>query len=99
MHPADLRIDVDAQLEYIDIWRTLVVAFFSYIAMAVVAIVLSPLIFVPVVNIFLGAIILGLGMAFAAKIVLSCDWQPAWTVGISAVVMNLLVSWIFSGCA
>jgi hypothetical protein len=87
-----------AQLEYIDIWRCILVAICSYVAMIPCAIALALLIFVPVLNVFLGAIILGLGTAIATKVVLSCDWQPAWTVGGTALAFNLLAGWIAKGC-
>ena len=88
-----------AQLEYVDVWRCAVVSIVSFVAMIVVGLLLAPLILVPVVNLFLGPIILGIGTAFASKMVLSCDWQPAWTIGITVAVLNLLVGWFFSGCA
>lgn len=88
-----------AQLEYVDVWRCIMVALISYIAMVLVGLVLLPLILVPIVNLFLGPIILGVGTALAAKMVLSCDWQPAWTIGGAVAVLNLLVGWLFSGCA
>lgn len=88
-----------AEFESVDIWRSLVIAIVSYIAMFIVALLLFPLILVPVVNIFLGSIVLGAGTAIAAKIVLSCDWKPAWTVGITAAVINLLAVWLLSGCS
>lgn len=87
-----------AQLEYADIWRCAIVAFLSFFAMLILALVLSPLLLIPIVNLFFGAIVLGLGTAFAAKMVLACDWQPAWTIGIVVAVINLLISWMFSGC-
>jgi len=88
-----------AQLEYVDVWRCVVVALISYIAMVVIALPMALLIVVPIVNLFLGPLILGVGTAIAAKIVLSCDWKPAWTVGITVAVLNLLIGWVFSGCA
>lgn len=88
-----------AQIEYADIWRSIVVALVSYIVMFFVALLLIPLAFVPFVNLFLGAIILGVGTSLAAKMVLSCDWKPAWIVGITATVVNMIFSWMLSGCA
>ncbi len=87
-----------AGFEHIDIWRSAVIAFLSYIVMAVVGLLLSPLMLVPFLNMFVGAIVLGLGTAVAAKIVLSSDWKPAWTIGITVVVVNFFMSWVFSGC-
>jgi hypothetical protein len=88
-----------AQLEYADVWRCAIVAFLSYLVMVVVGLLLSPLLLVPILNIFFGAIVLGVGTAFAAKMVLSCDWQPAWTIGVTVAIINLLASWVFSGCS
>ena len=88
-----------AQIEYADIWRCVTIGLISYIAMFLVGLLLLPLILVPVLNMFFGAIVLGLGTAFATKIVLSTDWQPAWTVGITVAVINLLVGWALSGCS
>ena len=88
-----------AQLEYVDIWRCAVVALLSYVVMIVVGLLLIPLAFIPFVNLFLGAIVLCAGTAFAAKMVLSCDWQPAWIIGIAAALANMLAVWVFSGCA
>lgn len=88
-----------AQIEYAEIARSVIIALLSFLVMFLVAIPLAVLIIVPVVNIFLGSIILGTGTAIAAKIVLSCDWKPAWTVGITAAVVNLLAGWLLSGCS
>ena len=88
-----------AQLEYADFWRCVVVALVSYVVMFFVGIALFPLILVPLINVFFGAIVLGLGTSIAAKIALGCDWKPAWTVGITAAAANLLFGWILSGCA
>jgi hypothetical protein len=88
-----------AQLEYADVWRSVIVALLSYVVMIVVGLLLLPLALVPVINMFFGAIVLGVGTALAAKMVLSCDWQPAWTIGATVAVINFLASWVFSGCA
>src|SRR5688500_4228172 len=80
-----------AQLEYPDFWRACIVALLSYVVMFVLTLVLLPLAFVPLVNQLLGVAILGLGTAFAAKMVLACDWQPAWIIGATATVLNALV--------
>ena len=88
-----------AQLEYIDIWRSVTVALLSYVVMIVVGVLLAPLLLVPIINIFFGALVLGLGTAFAAQMVLSCDWQPAWIIGATVAVVNMLLSWVLSGCS
>lgn len=88
-----------AQLEYADVWRSLIVALLSYVVMVVVGLLLLPLALVPIINVFFGAIVLGVGTALAAKMVLSCDWQPAWTIGATVAIINLLASWVFSGCS
>jgi hypothetical protein len=88
-----------AQLEYVDTWRIIVVTLASYVVMIVVALLLFPLALVPVINLFVGPAVLCLGTAFAAKMILSCDWQPAWIIGGSAAVINLLAGWMLSGCA
>ena len=84
-----------AELEYVDIWRCLVVALISYIVMFVLMLLLSPLLLIPFVSSLFGAIVLLLGTAFASKMVLSCDWQPAWIIGGTAAAANFIVSLIF----
>ena len=88
-----------AQLEYNDIWRSAIVAILSYIVMVLVAIPLALLVLIPFVNLLVGPLILGIGTSLAAKMVLACDWKPAWTIGITVTVINLLFGFLFRGCA
>lgn len=85
-----------AQLENTDIWRAVGIAFLSYLVMVFVGLVLFPLALVPILGLFVDAIILGLGTAIAAKILLSCDWSPAWTIATTAVVAKVLIGLLFS---
>ncbi|MEZ5337432.1 MAG: hypothetical protein R3F46_04135 [bacterium] len=84
-----------AELEYVDIWRCLVVAIVSFFVMLVLGILLSPLLLVPVLSAVFGSAVLFLGTACAAKMVLSCDWKPAWIIGATAAVANLIGTLIF----
>ncbi|MCB1187066.1 hypothetical protein KDL29_07870 [bacterium] len=84
-----------AELEYVDIWRCLVVAIVSFVVMLILGILLSPMLFVPFLSAAFGAAVLFLGTAFAAKMVLSCDWKPAWIIGGTAAVANLIGTLIF----
>lgn len=84
-----------AQLEYVDIWRCVVVALISYIVMLVLGLLLSPMLLVPFVATLFGSIVLFAGTAFAAKMVLSCDWNPAWIIGATAAVANFIAGLIF----
>ena len=89
-----------AQLEYVDIWRSVFIAFISYVVMLLIAIPLAlVLVLVPVLHALIGAVILLLGTAVAAKIVLSVDWKEAWIIAGTAAVVNFLAGWVFSGCA
>jgi hypothetical protein len=88
-----------AQLEYVDIWRAIVVALLSYVVMFLVGLVLLPLIAVPLLGELFGVIILTLGTAFASKMVLSCDWKPAWIIGGTAGVLDALATFVLSGCS
>lgn len=87
-----------AQLEYIDIWRAIVVAVISYIVMFLLSLVLLPLIAVPLLGQLMGVVVLTLGSAFAGKMVLACDWKPAWVLGITAGVLDAIASFALSGC-
>ena len=87
-----------AQLEYVDIWRAATVALLSYIVMFLVGLLLLPLIAVPLLSQLFGLLVLVVGTAFAAKMVLSCDWQPAWIVGGTAGAFHALVAFVLSGC-
>jgi hypothetical protein len=87
-----------AELEYVDIWRALVAALISYIVMFVISLLLLPLAFVPLVNQLIGAAVLFLGSAVAAKMVFSCDWKPAWIIGAVAAGVNFLAAFVFRGC-
>ena len=87
-----------AQLEYVDVWRSAVVALISYIVMFIVGLLLIPLIGVPLLGQLFGLVVLVLGTAFASKMVLSCDWQPAWIIGGTAGVLHALIAFVFSGC-
>ena len=84
-----------AELEDVDIWRCVTVAFISYLVMFVLMLLLSPLLLVPFVSSLFGAIVLFAGTAFAAKMVLSCDWQPAWIIGGTAAAANFIGNLIF----
>ena len=88
-----------AQLEYVDFWRATVVALISYVVMILVGLLLLPLVLVPGLNVLFGGIVLLVGTACAAKIVLSCDWKAAWTIGVVTAVANTLINYMFSGCA
>lgn len=87
-----------AQLEYVDIWRSLVVALLSYLLMFILGLLLLPLIAVPVVSKLFGVIVLAVGTALATKMVLACDWKPAWITGSTAGVIYALAAFTFSGC-
>jgi hypothetical protein len=89
-----------AQLEYVDIGRSAVIAAISYVVMLLVAIPLGMVLaLVPILRVFIGAAILLLGTTVAAKMVLSVEWKEAWIIGGTAAVANALASWFFSGCA
>jgi hypothetical protein len=87
-----------AQLEYPDVWRCIVVALVSYVVMFVLGLLLLPLALIPFAGALVSAVVLGVGTACAAKMVLSCDWQPAWTIGATAAVINFLAGFLLSGC-
>lgn len=88
-----------AGLETIDIWRAAVAALVSYVVMILVGLLLAPLVLVPLVNQLLGTAILFLGTAFAAKMVFSCDWKPAWTIGGVAAAAAFLAGFVLRGCS
>jgi hypothetical protein len=96
-----------AQLEYVDIWRSVLIAFISYVVMIILSLLLLPLLvgaaMTGALSHFLGALIgagiLLLGTALAAKVVLSLDWKDSWIIAATAGIVNFLVSWMFSGCA
>jgi hypothetical protein len=88
-----------AQLEYVDIWRSIVIAFISYIVMFIIGLAIFPLLAVPVLSALAGAGVLLLGTALASKVVLSLAWKEAWIIAATAGVVNFLASWMFSGCA
>lgn len=87
-----------AQNEHTDVWRSVTVALLSYIVMFVVGLLLLPLIAIPLVSQVFGLIVLTAGTAFAAKMVLSCDWKPAWVVGGTAGFLHALAAFVLSGC-
>jgi hypothetical protein len=78
----------------VDIWRCIAVALVSWVAMIFVGLLLLPLALIPLVNVFVGSAVLLAGTAIAAKIVLSCDWKPAWIIGATVAVLNALLSWL-----
>jgi hypothetical protein len=96
-----------AQLEYVDIWRSVLIAFISYVVMIVISLVLIPLLVIAAMptmfshflTAIIGAGILLLGTAAAAKMVLSLDWKESWIIAATAGVVNFLAGWMFSGCA
>jgi hypothetical protein len=99
LHTASIFIGASmAELEYVDIWRALIAALVSYVVMFVIGLLLLPLAFVPLVNQALGALVLFLGSACAAKMVFSCDWKPAWTIGAVAALVNFLAGFVLRGC-
>ncbi len=96
-----------AQLEYVDIWRSVLIAFISYIVMILLTLLLMPLLIGAALtgwlsyflSALLGAGILLLGTAMAAKMVLSLDWKESWIIAATAGVVYFFASWMFSGCA
>lgn len=84
-----------APLEYVDIWRCVTVGLVSYVAMLLTGLVLVPLLFVPVISLLVGTAVLLAGTAIAAKVVLSCDWQPAWTIAITVSIAHALFGLLF----
>lgn len=88
-----------AGLETVDFWRAATAAIVSYILMVLVGLLLIPLALVPIINQFVGAAVLLIGTACAAKIVFSCDWKPAWTIGGVAAGLNFLAAFVLRGCS
>src|SRR5690606_13595457 len=96
-----------AQLEYVDIWRCALVSFLSYFVMWLLAWLIFPLLaagsaaggaelihsklFVVVYR----TVVVGVAAALTSKVVLSCDWKPAWTIGGVAGAANAIAALLF----
>lgn len=79
-------------------WNSLGVALLSYIIMAVVGWLLTPLTWVPLVKLLVPAFVLFFGTALAIKLIFDTEWSKAWTVGIVVFLVNLVFGWLFTGC-
>lgn len=74
----------------IGILKSMAAALLSYLAMILVAPLLIPLKMIPFVGNIFGALVLALGTAVAAKVVLNCKWKQAQVIGLIAMIVNLV---------
>ena len=81
-----------AGLETVDFWRCVTVMLIALPAMLIVQVLLLPFYLVPFLPMVLGSAVLFLGILIAAKIVLSCDWQPAAAIGLTVLIGHLGLS-------
>ncbi len=70
--------------------KAMVAAFLSYLAVLILAPILIPLKLIPLVGSLFGAIVLAVGTAVAAKVVLNCEWKQAQVIGLISAAVNLL---------
>jgi hypothetical protein len=88
-----------ARIERAAFWNCLGVALLSFIIMAVVGWLLTPLTWIPLIKILVPAFVLFFGTALAIKLVLDTEWSKAWTVGVVVFLVNLASSLLFGGCS
>ncbi len=87
-----------ARIERAGFWGSLGVALLSYVIMAVVGWLLTPLTWIPLIKLLVPAFVLFIGTALAIKLIFDTEWNKAWTVGIVVFLVNLVSSWLFHGC-
>lgn len=70
--------------------KALMAALLSYAAMLVLSPLFFPLRWIPFLGGLVGALVLALGTAVAAKVVLNCEWKQAQKIGLIAALVNLI---------
>jgi hypothetical protein len=81
--------------EQVNFIQCVVVALVSYATMFLVGFLLTPLMWIPIVNLFVKAAVIWLGTAAAAKFILNLDWKPALSLGGVVAVIQFVLGLIF----